>query len=60
MIRLLLQSEDLDVNRGRANDDASALYLAAFEGYIWIVRMLVQDNRTDINRKTTEVTIKLG
>ena len=60
MIRLLLQNEDLDLNRGRANDDASALYLAAFEGYIWIVRMLVGVNRTDINQETAEVIIELG
>ena len=60
MIRLLLQSEDLDLNRGRSNDDASALYLAAFEGYIWVVRMLVGDNRTDINKETAEVIIELG
>ena len=55
MIRFLLQSEDLEVNRGRANDEASALYLACFEGYTRIVRMLVQDNRTDINRETSGV-----
>ena len=60
MIRLLLQSVELEVNKGRANDNASALYLAAFEGYIWIVRMLVEDKRTDINQETAEVTLELG
>ena len=60
MIRLLQQSENLDLNRGRSNDKASALYLACFEGYIWIVKMLVEDNRTDINQETAEVTIELG
>ena len=55
MIRLLLQNEDVDVNRGRANDDATALYLAAFEGYTRIVRLLAEDNRTDVNQATSEV-----
>ena len=55
-MRLLLQNDEIEVNKGRANDDATAIYLAAFEGYTRIVRLLSEDNRTDINRETSEVT----
>ena len=54
-MRLLLQNDEIEVNKGRANDDATALYLAAFEGYTRIVRLLLKDNRTDINLETSEV-----
>ena len=55
VIRILLQSEDIDVNEVRRVDYASALYLAAFEGYTRIVRLLSEDNRTDFNHETSEV-----
>ena len=49
-VRLLLLRDDLDVN-ARDKEDRAALYEAAWQGDVDIVRMLVADGRTDVHAR---------
>ena len=53
IVRLLLNTSQVDLNRGRKRDGATALMLASYNGHVKVVEILLRQDNIDVVRRTT-------
>ncbi len=54
MVRLLLAHKNVDVNKTRKADGASALLNASYNGHVEVVRLLLANPDVEANRTSTD------
>ena len=53
VVRLLLNTSQVDINKGRKRDGATALMLASYNGHVEVVEILLGQDNIDVARRST-------